>query len=93
MTTSRKDLIEFQKKHDIRADWHEPDNQGIIARVTGTHLDNAMGEQVTGEELVVILYVESDECGLSEGIRINLANLLSMAITPFVRDTEVISDE
>lgn len=27
-----------------RFDMHEPDNQGVSAVVTGTHLDNAMGD-------------------------------------------------
>ncbi|MBI4473738.1 MAG: hypothetical protein HY646_13810 [Acidobacteria bacterium] len=45
-----------------RDDMHEPDEQGLKARVVGTQLDNAFGEDVRGEalaggyqELVVIL--------------------------------------
>lgn len=32
------------KLHNCRIDMHEPDEQEITAIVTGTHLDNAMGD-------------------------------------------------
>jgi hypothetical protein len=65
-----------------RDDMHEPDEQGISARVVGTRLDNAFGDSVTGEflergyqELVVILERESD--GRTE--KFNLASLIALA--------------
>jgi hypothetical protein len=40
---SREELAEFAKRHGLRANWHEPDEQGVSARVVGTNLDNAFG--------------------------------------------------
>lgn len=60
---------------------HEPDEQGLTARVVGTRLDNAFGESITGEflergfqELVVILE-RSD--GRVE--KFNLASFIALA--------------
>lgn len=36
-------LVDFANEHGLREDWHEPDEQGIDARIIGTHLDNAFG--------------------------------------------------
>ncbi len=65
-----------------RDDMHEPDEQGLSARVVGTHLDNAFGESITGEflergyqEIVVILERDSD--GRVE--KFNLASLIALA--------------
>ena len=75
----KKELIEFKKKHGMRDSWHEPDEQGITARVTGIHFDNAMGESTQGEELVVVLYRNCGVHGPYEEMRINLATLLAIA--------------
>ena len=37
----RKDILDFVTKHTPRSNWHEPDEQGITAKVIGDHLDNA----------------------------------------------------
>ena len=67
-------LREFAEEHEIRPDWHEPDEQGITAEVVGDHLDNAFGNSGTSGELVVDLYVEGKlKCS------INLATLLALA--------------
>lgn len=66
---------------DCRECMHEPDEQGLTARVVGTILDNAFGDHVSEEfqerglqELVVILE-RSD--GRAE--QFNLASLLALA--------------
>ena len=61
-----------------RHDMHEPDNQGLSARIVGDELDNAFGEQETAhmgfQEIVVILTRE----GAGEE-RFNLATLIALA--------------
>lgn len=37
----RCDLIELAKELSVRPDWHEPDEQGVTARVRGNVFDNA----------------------------------------------------
>jgi len=66
--------------HDCRDDMHEPDEQGVSARVVGYVLDNAHGEEVRvdaiidgWQELVVVL--ERD--GLLH--QFNLAMLIALA--------------
>lgn len=39
--SSRQELIDFQRTHGLRYDWHEPDEQNITARVEGVSFDNA----------------------------------------------------
>lgn len=78
--TTEEMLVEFVEKHKPRADWHEPDEQDIVAWVLGNHLDNAMGNMIVPEliergnhELLVIL-----SCG-SDTVTLNLANILALA--------------
>lgn len=62
---------------DCRDDMHEPDNNGIDARVTGYHLDNAMGDDPLhncGEYTVGIVNTETDRTEW-----FNLATLIAMA--------------
>ena len=66
---------------DCRPDMHEPDEQGISARVIGDHLDNAMGLLIRPaaiekgyQEFVVILMNDA-----SEIFKINLADLIALA--------------
>lgn len=40
---SKADLEAFANRHGLRPDWHEPDEQGVTARVAGITLDNAFG--------------------------------------------------
>ena len=71
----KRDLQEFQLKYNLRNDWHEPDEQGISAKVVGHWLDNAFGEAGRiSDEFIVILYEDKKEVG-----RINLATLLAVA--------------
>lgn len=73
-----EDLTRFANKHQLRPDWHEPDNQQVGARIIGDHLDNAMGDAITldrgYQEYVVVLTVEGKDAA-----RVNLATLLSWA--------------
>lgn len=81
-------LTEFAQEHGLRHDWHEPDEQGVGARVIGTHLDNAFGAQagrhVTSDghdftEFNVVLTVEDDEGVPRDAAVVNLASLLAIA--------------
>lgn len=40
-----QELAEFAEKHELRRDWHEPDEQDIDATILGCHLDNAHGSR------------------------------------------------
>lgn len=64
------ELIKFAKKHGLRSDWHEPDEQGITAKVIGSSLDNAG----VGHELQVVLKKDGKPV-----LQVNLATLLSWA--------------
>lgn len=91
----RSQLVTLARKLGVRSDWHEPDNQGVTARVEGTDLDNAMppgtwlGTDAAGvphAELYVILSQEAPPEGAMaypgppEPVAlINLATLLAWA--------------
>lgn len=67
-----------------RRDMHEPDEQGVKARIVGDHLDNAFGSQTApelittgGQEYVVILERFDGETIRYEAF--NLANLIALA--------------
>jgi hypothetical protein len=81
-------LAEFRREHDIPVDWHEPDQAGITAKVSGHALDNA-GFWVQGgasndfPAVYLELWVtickrneQGEEIPLAE---VNLATLLSWA--------------
>lgn len=78
MKNELKRLIEFTK--ECRFDMHEPDEQGLKARVIGDHLDNACGNRIdldaiekSYQEYVVVL-----EKGTAIE-RFNLATLIALA--------------
>lgn len=81
------DLLTFWVENGLRADWHEPDNQGVEAIVYGDVLDNAMGsgwvpdDRTLSGEMNVILLVN----GKREAV-VNLANLLAWATPTGQRD-------
>ena len=65
---------------ECRDDMHEPDEQGLSARVVGYELDNAMGSSVTADaiiggyqELVVVLNIRDEEH------LFNLADIIALA--------------
>jgi hypothetical protein len=86
-------FIRFASKHGLRLDWHEPDEQGITARVVGTPLDfdNAMAPgEVYGQwsgvdqmELCVVFSELDEEDGKRVRGRdlavVNLASLCAWA--------------
>ena len=72
-------LQEFAREYALRLDWHEPDEQGVSAVVTGCDLDNAFGVNQGSlapyyHELVVHLFIEE-----GHKLSINLATLLAIA--------------
>lgn len=58
-----------------REDMHEPDNEGITAVVTGKYLDNACGNEIGTNEIVVEL--RDSTRGICA--RVNLATLIAFA--------------
>lgn len=66
-----KKLRDFTK--ECRVDMHEPDEQGVSARVTGRYFDNAYGDSGYGKEKIVILKKGKKE------FKINLATLIAVA--------------
>ena len=76
---SYEKLRDFAARHNLREDWHEPDEQSVEASVTGYCLDNAMGDDPNeSDELVVTLSV-SEEGKETKKVCINLATLLALA--------------
>lgn len=64
----------------VRADWHEPDEQGVGAFVFGQHLDNAFGDYIESDCLerqaeIVVVLIENGNPYCAR----NLATLLSEA--------------
>jgi len=65
---TKKELRDFQIKYRVRKNWHEPNEQGINARVVGKFFDNAG----MSNELTVILIK-----GKKELAEVNLAMLFA----------------
>lgn len=85
-------VAEWTDKYGMRkCSWHEPDEQDVAARVLGTQLDNACGNDVREEaiaegyqELVVEVFHqvwEDDSQGHipdGDSLRVNLADLFAI---------------
>lgn len=98
MNPTRKISSETEQRHariraalrsvtrGAREDMHEPDEQGIKARVIGDHLDNAMGAAVMPDLLIrgahefVVVIEQLDDSGMRVE-QFNLADLIAMALT------------
>lgn len=100
--TDPAQLAAFADVHQMRDDWHEPDEQGIVARVVGSRLDNAFGpkglpatgldSEVDGtSELRVVLEHVIDGHYRECCVVVNLADLLSWA-TSGTRATVVLHE-
>jgi hypothetical protein len=82
---TRGELIALAQELGVRPDWHEPDEQGLTAYVTGRGLsfDNAMGPGSDLELNVVLCDLHVDDQGVaSRGpdlAVVNLATLFSWA--------------
>jgi len=70
---------------DCNEDMHEPDNNGVTARVVGTQLDNAWGTDIRGsaveddyQEFIVIIKREAPNGQYIER-KFNLASLIALA--------------
>jgi hypothetical protein len=86
--TTRDQLLEVTRTLAVRSDWHEPEEQGVTARVHGECLDNAGfwgTEQIlgslrgpvysgAGEELWAELFQDGEPVA-----EVNLADLLAWA--------------
>lgn len=84
------DLRAFQREHGLRDDWHEPDEQGVEARVYGAVLGNdhppGHGLELDEElmpvseplEMQVVLIVDGEPKAV-----VSLATLLSFACGTF----------
>lgn len=85
--TERDQFVEFARRHGLRMDWHEPDEQNMIARVEGVTFDNAgfwpsggTWVRVTTLELHVIFTVTDDDGKHPEDVAaVNLATLCAWA--------------
>ena len=84
LKAKRTELRKFAKKHGLREDWHEPDEQEVSARVVGTHLDNAFGESIGSKGVLegfqeIVVIVEREHGVGGQRILINLSTLLAIA--------------
>lgn len=68
---TQEQFAEFRRTHDLRVDWHEPDEQGITVRIAGSKFDNA---GFPGYELTVVFYKD-----FAIVAHVNLAMLCSWA--------------
>jgi hypothetical protein len=85
MISNARELRALADRLGVRADWHEPDEQGVTARVEGAGFDNAgfwpasnrfaPGED--GVEAHVIISQDDEDAAC-----VNLASLLAMASYP-----------
>lgn len=67
-----------------RPDMHEPDEQGLKARVVGDHLDNAFGDRVDVEQITkgfqeFVVILERFDGGEFRIETFNLADLIALA--------------
>lgn len=79
---TREQLVALKEAIGVRPDWHEPDEQNVTARVSGTHLDNAMGADPyrnVGELVVILERIRPEGDEQVQFASINLANLLAWA--------------
>ena len=67
--TTRQQFLDLRSKLGVRMDWHEPDEQGLTAKVVGKTFDNAGFDDEK--------HVELKQDGNT--YRVNLACLLSWA--------------
>ena len=74
---TKKELIALAKTLGVRDDWHEPDEAGVTAKVTGGKFDNAGFD----DEKFVIIKQNAGYTNDPDGIevKINLATLLAIA--------------
>jgi hypothetical protein len=83
--SSRGDLVLLARVLGVRPDWHEPDEQGVSAKVHGVTLDNAgfwgtnCDEVYVGEGQELWVSLHRDGVPVAE---VNLADLLAWASAP-----------
>lgn len=70
--------------HDCRGDMHEPDEQGLEARLVGTNFDNAFGDTIDIERIkmgfqeMVVVFTRWEKGGVTSET-FNLATLIALA--------------
>jgi len=74
-------LRRFAKRHGMRHDWHEPDEQGVTAKVVGSKLDNAMGDEPyvmpwNGRVYEMVVCLKGPK---GNTLNVNLATVLALA--------------
>lgn len=87
MHSDLKRLKQIQSKllyitKGCRQDMHEPDCQGVSAKVVGTELDNAFGDHIDLKNLLggfqeIVVVIKNDDINAEE--RFNLADLIALA--------------
>ena len=99
MTERHKDIVQRLRMVTVgcQRDMHEPDEQGVFARVLGTDLDNACGDRVDvdllkfgSHEIVIVIdqFIPEYLGGYHVHEVFNLADLLAI-----VRGVDIDSDE
>lgn len=90
LITTRVELVALARGLGVRPDWHEPDEQGVSARVFGQGFDNAMppglwmgnieqGQEPHAEQYVVLYEQAAEEFEPTAVAAINLATLFAWA--------------
>ena len=64
---------------DCRADMHEPDELALTAKVTGTQLDNAFGNDEDNTHEIVVTLTLDGASMVAERERFNLCDLIALA--------------
>jgi hypothetical protein len=95
---TRDEFVELSKELRVRADWHEPDEQDVSARVEGDSFDNAgfwpqSPSRYIPEEILEmhVIFTKDGE----DVATVNLATLCAWASDPEPRGTRrvVLNDE
>lgn len=93
LITTRVELVALARGLGVRPDWHEPDEQGVSARVFGQGFDNAMppglwmgnieqGQEPHAEQYVVLYQAQEDaefQTDPEPVAAVNLATLFAWA--------------
>lgn len=82
--TERNYFVQLAKLLDVRPDWHEPDEQEVTARVSGTKFDNAgfwPHPESYNPPVSVEQHVIFSQCGIDVAV-VNLASLCAWASKP-----------
>jgi hypothetical protein len=86
LIVSRQDFVDLAYQLGVRHDWHEPDEQGLTARVEGRHFDNAGTWPAAGVRYpeaveLHVIFSQADDRGrpVQDIAAVNLATLCAWA--------------